>query len=1851
MGFLDSLFGTGGDVTHQEILTNEIRVKHPEYADIPDDVLAMAAARNEPAKYGYLSKFSPDATIDPVAVPRALRSDKFYQKYPDHAKQDAVADLSMIRQKYPMYADISDDELAGAAERNDASQFKGLVARYHAPDIEKARREAHEKVFNVAEAVASKLQTDLKAMSGAQAVKDFSNAYNAEVAPLVRKAKDETINFLSPTEDEIIKQAEQTGQIPYGKALKRTAISTVVDQVPETIEDLALFFAIPAGIGAGSKMLVKKFPVLGKTIGELLAREKVYVPEVVPGIPVGLKQPRLPAGPAVAALPAGEPRRALPSGPVIPPQPQLKAPIRGEGFTVASLPDQAAFAERSRYSPKAGEIITREGYKPRQPSKALQDFETALPPEHQAMLTELRAGVKNQQQTRDLYFDHQARKYTPERQVIHDRIEALPEYNKPGATPPEGVQPTARIVIGPPAAGKSSGMDTLFGKKTLDRSILLDNDEIKTRLPGWDPKKAELFHKESSDIEDGILRNAVRNGYDITQSILGKNPEKVKRLIDVYRNEGYRVELYHIDLPPEKAAGRTITRVAEGGRFVDPAYVIDEVGLKPKQTYDKLKVEVDQYGQVSSDVPKGSPPIPTETGTGSPTLRPGRLSDRRIDKGGGTGRSGEESPTAKEPATVTQPGFLPETPAASLPPKQLSRQSQVPHDELLADFTPDRTVQEDLFATPKSAPASYKPADNALMVPVKDIRTSAERFQPRTGLIDSRVQALSEDIAQKGYKAEKPITTWQDPKDGKLYVLAGHHRLAAAQRAGLSEIPTVIVKGSEADAIALARRSNSTRAVMSAMEEARAYKAETDTGANLEQISRNYGGTKITEIQKKLELNNLSKGLQELVDQGQFPVGHAVELGRAAREYGLSEPTQQQIFNEIVKKMDVTSAQFRTMMDSLGPAAAKQIDMGLDFQIDQGILSPLREMASKMGTLETAKRQLSGYIKYTDSALKSGEKLTKAQVSTRNLAERQVRKLEKEILRLGKSVGKAAKMPDMGKLFPEPASAETGAVSLEPVGAVMDLGKGKTAVFKRQIYDRFEPIKYKPGAEVSPEFPTAGGKYTEAYVAARTLKGKIRAGGEDLLKELNTIVQPLQSSEDRQILNKIYSLRNFAELDKIGKTTSGVTAPMAEKLLADLERQVGKERFSRISDVANSVADLQNNKALDILVEGKVITPETAATLRERYPHYLRSELLEKKLGADHPEFLSSDNGEPIGRINKSFLKTKEGTDQLINTDVLDVVRRSLVTKVAAAEKQQVVDQIVRQFGESIGERQLVEGSVIKKVDTRKIPPGYVESNVKSSDGKIYALRSDIEAMLQGLNKHEMDMITGAIGHYNRIFKSGATTYRAPFVLSNLFRDAQELLFKARSVPGQANKAVSYGRALFASIKDAIGMSDANFQAWQKGGGAYGGVITSIPKDVRIPFRLLSPKEKMTEAAGKILSLPFRAIEIPAQVLENTSRMAEYLRLKPTNLPESLKILNSRDITVDFEKMGDAMRVYNTYIPFLNPAAQGSVNIIRAFRDQPAVSVAKLTGYIAVPTVGLYTYNRSFKNDDLIDPYIKDNFWYINTGGETVKDGRKVPILLTMRKGEASQIFSNPIQGMLEYATKDKNVTSRLEGWSPAGIARSVAAFILPPLLKEPAEQVTNYDTFRQGPIVPQRLENVKPGYQFTRGTSNIARRIGEKTNISPLRLEHAFSGIWPASKQVTELIDVIFNPQPEFPKQKRDILETSRTFQPVVRTPSGFFSQDEAAARRFDTQYKESRRTPAFLFKEGLDRYYRTKDPADYATMRKYAARVDAETRKRIITDFRKRSRINAAPSERRALLRMGKKERGAYAQSLASQ
>lgn len=216
---------------------------------------------------------------------------------------------------------------------------------------------------------------------------------------------------------------------------------------------------------------------------------------------------------------------------------------------------------------------------------------------------------------------------TPERlalqQQITDQLYQQHGHAQPIDRSPPVLGHRVDVVIGPPAAGKS----TVSVEPLLKQygGILVDSDEAKTLLPEYDNGRgANVVHEESARIAEEMLQaRAVEAGANIVQPLVGKNLNKIDRLLKLYSEGGYEVHLHFVDLPVEKAVQRSITRYVETGRLLDPYYV-EAIDHLPGKVYDELKGRpyVRSYERISTDVPFGQPsPVIEQGGPGADGLR------------------------------------------------------------------------------------------------------------------------------------------------------------------------------------------------------------------------------------------------------------------------------------------------------------------------------------------------------------------------------------------------------------------------------------------------------------------------------------------------------------------------------------------------------------------------------------------------------------------------------------------------------------------------------------------------------------------------------------------------------------------------------------------------------------------------------------------------------------------------------------------------------------------------------------------------------------------------------------------------------------------------------------------------------------------------------------------------------------------------------------------------------------------------------------------------------------------------------------------------------------------------------
>lgn len=192
---------------------------------------------------------------------------------------------------------------------------------------------------------------------------------------------------------------------------------------------------------------------------------------------------------------------------------------------------------------------------------------------------------------------------TPERVALRERV--IKDLYGTGAKKKER---KAYLIMGLPASGKSMVSDPIV---EAQGAFLVDPDLAKEKLPEFDGgKNAGAVHEESGDISGEVFKTAVSNGDNIVFPLVGKGLDKLRNINKLLKQQGYSTHLVMMDINPETAAKRAIARFEHTGRFVDPAYVLNEVGMKPSNNYDILKKEgeFDDFAKYSNDVPKGEKP-------------------------------------------------------------------------------------------------------------------------------------------------------------------------------------------------------------------------------------------------------------------------------------------------------------------------------------------------------------------------------------------------------------------------------------------------------------------------------------------------------------------------------------------------------------------------------------------------------------------------------------------------------------------------------------------------------------------------------------------------------------------------------------------------------------------------------------------------------------------------------------------------------------------------------------------------------------------------------------------------------------------------------------------------------------------------------------------------------------------------------------------------------------------------------------------------------------------------------------------------------------------------------------------
>ncbi|EJW13064.1 Chromosome (plasmid) partitioning protein ParB / Stage 0 sporulation protein J [Rhodovulum sp. PH10] len=194
-------------------------------------------------------------------------------------------------------------------------------------------------------------------------------------------------------------------------------------------------------------------------------------------------------------------------------------------------------------------------------------------------------------------------------------------------------------------------------------------------------------------------------------------------------------------------------------------------------------------------------------------------------------------------------------------------------------------------------------------VPIEFLRPNPRN--PRRTFAEAELDELAASIAARGLI--QPIAVRPVKGASESYeIIAGERRWRASQRAGLHDVPVVVLDVTDSQALELAIIENVQRADLDPLEEAMGYQALLDSFSYAQEDVAKTVGKSRSHVANTLRLLKLPEGVKTLLSAGKLTAGHARML--------VGEPDAEKLANEIVARgLNVRQVEDLVRKDGDGP--------------------------------------------------------------------------------------------------------------------------------------------------------------------------------------------------------------------------------------------------------------------------------------------------------------------------------------------------------------------------------------------------------------------------------------------------------------------------------------------------------------------------------------------------------------------------------------------------------------------------------------------------------------------------------------------------------------------------------------------------------------------------------------------------------------------------------------------------------------------------------------------------------------------------------------------------------------------
>ena len=436
---------------------------------------------------------------------------------------------------------------------------------------------------------------------------------------------------------------------------------------------------------------------------------------------------------------------------------------------------------------------------------------------------------------------------------------------------------------------------------------------------------------------------------------------------------------------------------------------------------------------------------------------------------------------------------------------------------------------------------------------------------------------------------------------------------------------------------------------------------------------------------------------------------------------------------------------------------------------------------------------------------------------------------------------------------------------------------------------------------------------------------------------------------------------------------------------------------------------------------------------------------------------------------------------------------------------------------------------------------------------RYFQIDPDLYTSIQSLEVENVAMIVKLLAYPAKFLRAGATL-SPDFMLRNPARDqvAAYTYSKFGYIP-----IVDLARGVNSLLK-----KDQDYWLWRIAGGEHATIVDTDRSGLIKNYKELSSDKKK---ALNILKNPLKIMQLLSAFGEQGTRLGEAKKGLNKGVSPAEATFASREITLDFLRMGAKTKAINMIVAFWNANVQGTDKMLRSLKNKPFRTSFKIFTGITLPSILLYFANRDDERWKEIPQWQKNLFWIIMTEDRIYR----IP-----KPFELGIIFGSIPERILEHIdNKDKELFDDLVKSVKDGAMPGVIPTFLLPIM----ENISNYSFFLDREIVSPSVEKLPEEDQYTNNTSEISKLLGKIINYSPAKIDNLMRGYFAGLGQYTVAgidkilvgTNIVNTVKP--PKKTVEELPVLKSF--MIREPVGsgtesvnvFYQKSDEATRRYN--------------------------------------------------------------------------------------